>query len=236
MAGEAACVEVWAIDLDADELVAPDRLAWLDAQEHDRHQRFVRPADARHFAAAHTALRDILGRHVGERPASLRFEVDRWGKPRLPGGPPFNLSHAAGRALVALGRTDEIGVDLEPDDRLDGADWFRRVLSPGEASRLAGPAFESLVLTRLWTRKEAVVKALGRGLSLPPEHVAVPITPLDPRLGGRALATIEGRRRLVVLHDLPLGPGWSGALASTGPVGSGPLRVEPYRPGVLSSR
>src|SRR6185503_15339055 len=83
------------------------------------------------------------------------------GRPRLVAdGPHFSISHSADRVLLALCDTAPVGADVESTGR--DIDRLRRlILHPAEAARPAGPD-----LLRVWVRKEAVLKATGRGLAL----------------------------------------------------------------------
>src|SRR6185295_15890681 len=104
-----------------------------------------------------------------------RFQRGAGGKPELAheGGPAalrFNLSHGGDLALIALARGRELGVDIEPLRALsDEARLARRVLSPREADAFAAlpPDERAAALLRCWTRKEALLKANGCGITVP---------------------------------------------------------------------
>lgn len=151
----------------------------LSPDEEARAARFFRPSDASRFRAAHGFLRHVLAAHTGHHPALLRFCVNSFGKPSL--APPevtFNLSHSADMALVGVTQAAAIGVDIEaerdlPDHmaiaRSTFSDTEIRALEQSDASDRLGAFF------RCWTRKEAVVKALGGGLSIPLDSFTVPV-------------------------------------------------------------
>lgn len=112
---------------------------------------------------------------LGSSPAALVFEVTQDGKPHLAAGNGtstlhFNLSHSAGLGLVGWSRECEIGVDIEQWRPMhDEAALVRRFFSPAEnAAYEALPAAQRTAgFFNAWTRKEAYVKAVGRGLRLP---------------------------------------------------------------------
>ena len=89
----------------------------LDDDERARAARFVFPHDGRRYVAAHAALRLVLAHYLDEDPRRLRFERGTHGKPRLAcrtaGDYEINLSHSGGRALIAVARAREVGVDIE---------------------------------------------------------------------------------------------------------------------------
>lgn len=158
-------------------------LARLDDVERARAARFVFARDRWSYAAAHVLLRHVLDQHA--EPRSWKFEVDRFGKPRL--APPcgdlsFNLSHTDGIVAVALAWGQEVGVDLERADRnLDELTIADFVLAPSELAEVDCAPDRAVRLLHLWVVKEAVAKAIGRGLSLPFDQIVFHGTP--PVLG-----------------------------------------------------
>jgi 4'-phosphopantetheinyl transferase len=148
----------------------------LSPEERARHKRFYFARDRLQYLLVHALLRLTLSCYFPEAPQSWQFESNAYGKPTLPGGPCFNLSHAEGLVACALADGVELGVDVERLDRQ--GDWgtlTRRWLAPEERDWLAlQPVGErSTAFLRLWTLKEAYAKARGLGLSLPLDEFAV---------------------------------------------------------------
>jgi len=176
-------VEVVHVELDrADDVVARAR-ARLTTAERARADRFRRPQDARAWTLAHAALRDVLGRRLGRAPETLVFEVGAHGKPFLSGGGlEFNLSHSGRWALIALGATP-LGVDVERLGRVAASEGVVEHAF-GERERallqVVVEAERDVVATRLWVRKEALLKALGTGLSGGLQSVDVSERALEP--------------------------------------------------------
>ncbi|MET0280930.1 MAG: 4'-phosphopantetheinyl transferase superfamily protein [Steroidobacteraceae bacterium] len=160
--------------LDVTDTEYPALVALLDASEQQRAARFRDPRHARHFIVAHARLRQLLAQELRQEAKALRFAGGTHGKPELAAGGAdalqFNLSHSGGLGLVGWSRDRAIGVDIERwRDMHDELALVRRYFSPVEVA-----AYESLptALRRegffnAWTRKEAYVKAVGRGLTLP---------------------------------------------------------------------
>ncbi len=113
----------------------------------------------------------LLRRYVGSGP----FSLGERGKPFLPGGISFNLSHSGALAVLATAESD-VGVDVEPLSRPFGEATVRRVLLPEERQWLEARPREDFL--RLWTRKEAVLKCRGCGLALRPSAFSVLASPL----------------------------------------------------------
>jgi 4'-phosphopantetheinyl transferase len=175
-------VRVWIVDLDAGMAAGADvdavepgpELAVLSDDERARAARFVRARDRRRFARCRAALREILGRLLGEPADSLRFRAAAVGKPELDRGPGvdeplhFNVSHSAELAVVAVSRGREVGVDLE---RLRPITEAERIVASffSAAEQVAFAAIaepdRDAAFLRGWTRKEAVLKGLGVGIS-----------------------------------------------------------------------
>jgi 4'-phosphopantetheinyl transferase len=161
--------------------------AMLEPHERERAERFAFPWLRTRYTVAHAALRTIAARRLGTEPTALRWSTSRFGKPCLPGtGLELNLSHAGDWGLVALGDRDPLGVDLEAivPERAS-PEMIRAVTSPAERAAFAAlPAREhAAAFFRLWVRKEAVIKALGTGLSRPLDTIDVPLAPAAPPEG-----------------------------------------------------
>jgi 4'-phosphopantetheinyl transferase len=162
-------VEVVGLKLDVAAARRARWLSWLSAAERARVARYVDPRHGERYLAAHAQLRWLLGERLGLPPEAVALERAPQGKPYLPGRPlRFNLSHCREFALVALHPAREVGVDLEwtaaPRDWLALA---RRFFTVAEAAWLAAlPAGEQpRAFCRLWTCKEAWMKADGRGMA-----------------------------------------------------------------------
>src|SRR5580704_12029589 len=168
-------VQLWRIDLEA---VGADESRWrktLSPDELDRASRFHFPRDRQRFAASRSQLRILLAGYLGIDPAAVSFSYSEKGKPSLGAAHAgsnlqFNISHSGGVTLLAFARGREIGVDVEQlrsDFEVEAI--ARRFFSPSEQRQLAAlPAEKSVdAFFRCWTRKEAYIKAIGDGLSLP---------------------------------------------------------------------
>jgi len=164
-------------------------LAWLSDEERRRAERFRRARDARAFLFRRAFRRSVLARYAGVGPGELAFETGAHGKPCLSAPHErvlFNASSSGPWALVAVSAGHELGVDVErADERFLGLEELarlaRRVLTEAEQAalgRLPAPA-RARAFLRAWTRKEALLKALGTGLSREPGTVEVGLGPLS---------------------------------------------------------
>jgi 4'-phosphopantetheinyl transferase len=159
---------------------APERVALLSAEEIARAQRFVFERHRRRFLAAHCALRERLSQHTGLAPQALDMAEGPFGKPFLANAPGchFNLSHSDDWALIGIRHAGPIGVDIELRRSVRDAEALARANFTAEEfdAFMAVPhAARDEVFLRVWTRKEALLKALGTGLSMAPASVHVGI-------------------------------------------------------------
>lgn len=207
-------IHVWAVPLWGE----PEPfLPLLSKAERERTERLQILDHRRRYAIAHGALRAILGGYVGEDPALLQFRVGPRGKPYLRDQKDlfFNLSHSGQLALVALAHA-EVGVDLEKKRHLESLrDIAQRHFSAceyAELSRLDGEQ-QLCGFYRVWTCKEAFIKALGAGLSLRLDVFDVAVDGAMRFLGFRDR---DDAPDAWTLCDVSPGPAFAAALAIRG--------------------
>jgi 4'-phosphopantetheinyl transferase len=190
----------------------------LNSDETERAARF-RVEDARQrFIVARAVLRSVLGRATGVDPADLVFAYGEHGKPRLPaGGPSFNVSDSGDFVVVALASAD-LGVDAEVVRPLARREQLaRRICTQREFEAIESiPEAERDAATlRLWTCKEAALKAVGTGLSGGVRNVEIDLRPGGPPRLHRLRGEIDGWTLLpvtleptVVCSVVIRGDGW----------------------------
>ena len=139
----------------------------LDPLEHARAGRFHRFEDRRRFIAGRVGIRRLLSAALGSAPV---LSSDGFGKPFCADrSVEFNISHSGDVVLVALAAGFQVGIDVERQDPIsDMAATWRRNFHPGEVAELDRLDKDEALFgfLRCWTRKEAVSKALGVGLSM----------------------------------------------------------------------
>jgi len=226
-------VDLWFWSLDAPIAAGGE----MSLDETRRAARFVQEKHARRFCAGRVGMRRILATYTGGAAADLTFEYGPNGKPVLARGPCFNLSHTGARAVLAVSRTRALGVDIELWRAVE-PDVATRFFSARENAALGSLGADDwrAGFFRCWTRKEAVIKALGTGLSLPLARFDVTVLPDEPaaltRLSaGDCAGAAAGDVSAWRLHDLGSGRGISGALAVK--TDGRPLRVT-VRQGALA--
>ena len=158
----------------------------LSDDERDRVTRYVMERSREQFAIARSCLRIILSGYVGRSPQSLQFTIASGGKPLLRNDDlHFNLSHSGDVALIAVSG-QRVGVDVEIARPIPNvASLVQRFFSREEALQFESLR-EELRLTAFfhgWTAKEALLKAVGVGLT----DLESCIVDLDPGLSGRVI-------------------------------------------------
>jgi 4'-phosphopantetheinyl transferase len=212
---------VWAAWLDVTcERVVGFR-STLSSQERERAARFASERDRGRFVAARGFLREILAACLRTEPQSVEFTYSAKGKPSLGGafagsGLQFNLTHSGGLAVIAVARHGIIGVDVEQIRPVpDLSALIGRFFSASECAHIKRLPEEDQVMGffKIWTRKEAWLKATGEGLTDLLKSIEVLGSAGEVKLCGGPQDGLKGMR--LCLHDLAPAPGYIGALAVT---------------------
>jgi 4'-phosphopantetheinyl transferase len=215
-------VHVWRVHLDVSGNELERRTSRLSPGERRRASRFKFDLDRRRYLSHRGALRWVLSEYLSVEPGQVRFDRDRRGKPCLAGesgaGLQFSVSHSGSLGLYALRRGIPVGVDVERT--APGFEWVdvaSTAFSQRELDQVkALPDDQGLeAFFAIWTRKEAVAKAVGLGLRAELASLEVP-SALTSAGWTRCCLQAEGGRTESSLVDLSLGPGFRGALALVG--------------------
>jgi 4'-phosphopantetheinyl transferase len=209
-------VHVWFRATDSlDEAAIAAASSVLSDEERAQYRRFRFAHDARDYVAAHALLRHTLSLGGDQTPAEWRFAKTPAGKPLLiaedANRASFSLSHTRGMVACAVTSDAEVGVDVEWVDReVDAEGIAARFFAPAEAAQLAGLKGDARRdrFFDLWTLKEALVKALGRGMAMSLRSLAFTVGPggdigldapdIDPDAWRFALFAPSPRHRLAL--------------------------------------
>lgn len=210
-------IHVWRIALEAT-FHATALTALLSPDEQSRAHAFRFPEHHARYIIAHASLRRILARYTRIAPQDLIFATDAFGKPELirsESALRFNLAHSENLALCAITSNAPIGVDVEFIKSIENlADIAARFFSPREAAALRALPVDQHTrgFFNCWTRKEAYIKAIGKGLSQPLDQFDVSLAPGEPArfLFARDDPSISERWSLIAFDPAP---GYVGAIA-----------------------
>ena len=208
-------VHLWAWTLEPGTPDLAAHIEKLDGQERERMQRFHFAPDRARFAVAHANLRTILGNYLHQPAASVRFRTNGFGKPELDRSDTssslhFNLSHSRSIALLAVTDGGPVGVDVEEVKPIE-PEVAEAHFSASERSQLRELQGDAWLagFYRCWTRKEAILKAEGVGLSLALDSFDVSLLPAAGLLETRTSLSYPWK-----LHDLSPSEGTIGAVAT----------------------
>lgn len=210
-------VHLWQRRLDA----APDDVSacyeLLRGEERERAQRFRIEPPRTAFVLTRGTLRSMLAHYLGGKAQAVRFRYEGQGKPLLEDDDDlfFNVSHTDGLALLAFARGRRLGVDVEkvkPDTAVEKLS--ERFFSERECRDLRLLKGDELraAFFRVWTRKEAYIKATGEGLSLPLDQFDVSIAAGD-RDALRATRPDASEVERWAVSDVTVSAGYAAALA-----------------------
>ncbi len=217
-------IHLWRISLEQSQDRIPILRGTLSPDERRMAEAFRAEKDRSSFCLCRGFLRMLLGRYSDAAPAEVRFRRGEYGKLSL--DPlfhqediEFNLSHSGCVAFFALARERRLGVDVEKIRTTAGiGDISRGFFSPEEdgAIRALPEGMRADAFYACWTRKEAVVKAVGGSIVKLAGKVIVSAPPDEPARLLR-LACGRGENNEWRLQDLPAGEGYAAALCYEGP-------------------
>lgn len=213
MGRELEKINVWTIKLPSEGGLPERSPASLSEEEWNRAMRFLRPIDAIRFVRCYEGLRSILSHLTGLPPGKIRFRKNAFGKPELAdiSGLHFSLSRSNAIAVVAAGPR-QLGIDVEFIRPIEDVTRLaREYFTATEVSRVSGTsaAGGTGIFYQIWARKEAIVKALGTGLSIPIDTFDVSgSVPMHVQLGRQ-----PENERVFLLTDIGVQNGYAAALA-----------------------
>lgn len=166
-------VHLWLACVDLPVLKREELTQLLSEDEKRRSERFRFDRDRNHFIARRGILRQILSRYLSLEPQKIQLESGPHGKPAIlqQEGKPllhFNLSHSSELALYGITRNWEIGVDIEKHRPISDLEKLAARFFTSAESRWLNQHVESEkepAFFKIWTCKEAYLKAIGEGLA-----------------------------------------------------------------------
>lgn len=209
--------------------IQPEDWQILNAEEQAKAKRFVLDRDRQQSIRATAGLRRAVGRYAGLAPEALVFERNAYGKPRLAAETAqrvsrpceFNLSHSSGAILIGVAG-HPLGVDVEHiAGRAFPESIMTTVFTASESERVrADPLGIQIAGFLHWSRKESLIKADGRGLSLDPGGIELRFESVPKQASEWARdcwqCEVAGQRYFGA--TVALKKGWVCAIACTDPI------------------
>jgi 4'-phosphopantetheinyl transferase len=213
-------IQVCRIELDDNNSLLTACMPFLTAEEQGRAERRRAGKVREEFAVGRACLRILLGNFFAANPLIIPISEGPYGKPSVSMDGRsvfFNVTHSRGIILIALSKSGDVGIDVERIDSItDIIEIAKSAFRSDEVELLISidsPETRRLAFYRCWTQKEAIVKADGRGLSLPLACFEVPILSAEEAIIDiKEPSREQGKRYL--LRDIPLEGPFVGAIAS----------------------
>ncbi len=195
-------VKAWQFNLEADAEQIKELRKELDTADLAQLKAYGRPDLQDQFIVRRSTLRRLLALELGaDDPKKLRINTDEGGKPWLDGNPiHFSPSSSGQFGLIAVSTDRPIGVDIEiHNPKMASLDM--QFLASDEINLLKAEQNDTANFFRIWSRKEAVIKATGEGMGFPLRTISV-------------LQDVVTVPTAVHIRDLNVGPGYSAAFAT----------------------
>ncbi|RDI43778.1 4'-phosphopantetheinyl transferase sfp [Aquicella lusitana] len=205
-------IHIWSAHLALTPEQEEAQLRLLSPDENERAQRFQFPIHRQHFIAARSTLRKILGVYLNTSPQDIRFVYTEHKKPLLAHPAyarlKFNMAHSHDIAVYAFALDQMVGIDIEKIKTTYNAAIAKRYFSQQENAALEQLSGKEQIngFFRLWSRKEALVKAAGKGLFIPLSSFSVSLD--------KKCETVQLEGETWTLLSLALHPAYETALAS----------------------
>jgi len=151
----------------------------LSDQEKTQAERFINNTLMDRYVLSHGLLRVLLSFYTDKNPQNIQYSVNQFGKPFLEDNDyqvQFNMSHSKDYAVYIIALEDQVGIDIE---------WKDKDINIQEISELIFSSAEAIHFNQLpleekfhafydiWTKKEAIIKAIGQGLSYPIKTIEI---------------------------------------------------------------
>lgn len=202
----------------------PRLLAMLDDVERERYAGYRREIDKLRFLTGRTLIRAIAGTRLGVEPEAVVLDSSCYacgkphGKPTIvaAGAPAVSISHSGERVALAVVDGPPVGIDVEEirDAKVDDlAGIAFSAIERDEFAAVPRPAHRAAFFT-YWARKEAVLKATGKGMSIPMNTFTLSAFDAAPRILSSDSTEVDPAR--VHLADVDAGAAYRATVAIIG--------------------
>lgn len=159
---------IWLVDL---ENLTPEQwvywASFLNEEEILHLKKYHFEKDRQQFVGGRSVLRQLLSRYLKVAPQKIPLRKTRSGKlfvDSLRYRIRFNLSHSGSKILIGLNQKNRIGIDLEQLNPIQDVRAVVENLFSDNEQKMVRTNENNQSFYKLWTRKEALVKASGSGL------------------------------------------------------------------------
>ncbi len=163
-------VDVWQANILSQEAAKQNYYELLNADEKQKVDTFLRAELQQKYINTRGILRKVLGTYLNMKPQDINIKTAEYGKPFVDDSEIFfNLSHTGNKLVIAVSNVSEIGIDLEQlRGRKNLKGLVKKCLSTVEKKSWESLSEQQQIFMfyYLWVRKEALVKAIGRGIAM----------------------------------------------------------------------
>jgi len=187
----------------------PDLSKFLNSKEHNRAERYQKETDKNRFIIGRSILKFVLAAHTKLDVKNISFDYHSNKKPYLATCPwlSFNISHSGDFAVIAISR-DKVGIDIEyMSEDFNFMNLLPDIFGDSEILSIQNSVNQKHAFYTLWTRKEAFVKALGKGID--EDFKYIPCLDGQHNIDSTVLKTTENWN----VHSFDLGNHYLGAVA-----------------------
>ncbi|HLT33962.1 MAG TPA: 4'-phosphopantetheinyl transferase superfamily protein [Aquaticitalea sp.] len=184
---------------------------YLTSVEAQRAQKYRHTHDRNRFITCRSLLKYLMAKETGLEVSQIHFEKNSSHKPYFPLDRSifFNIAHAGNYAIIAISKY-ELGVDVEfMDPNFDFNEIISTVFNDKEIAFIANSKDKRYWFYKFWTRKEAIVKAVGKGID--DELHKIPVTEGNHCIPTSLLNSFE----TIKVFSFNLNADYIGALAIT---------------------
>lgn len=207
-------IEIWHGNIAAEDGHYQNYWRILDTVEQAHAEKIKNDLLRKRYVEVHGRLRNVLSQTLNEPPEKIRIKKAEHGKPYLVDTPElaFNLSHSGSAMVIAAAWNCQLGVDMELcKPRTSLAALVDKCFAEEEIAywHKLSEAQKIPEFYRFWTRKEAFVKATGRGIGL-----GLNLCVINPENQAEFLRVPADYGRASTWHalDIALGQGVCGVL------------------------
>ena len=169
-------LDIWHGDILSAESEQQNYHVLLNDEEKQKASTFLRPELQQKYINSRGMLRKVLASYLNINPQKISIKTSEHGKPFVEDELFFNLSHTGNKFALAISGSGEVGIDLEQyRDRKNLQGLVGKCFSEQEKNYWQGLSEQQKIIMfyRFWVRKEAFVKAVGRGIALGLNQCAV---------------------------------------------------------------
>ncbi|RNL81987.1 4'-phosphopantetheinyl transferase superfamily protein [Sinomicrobium pectinilyticum] len=177
-------------------------LSYLSPDLKQRNSRYIRWQDKHSHLFGKLLLMEALRIYGIETDIWNYLAYNDYQRPYLTlDGYDFNISHSGNFVICAFGKNIRLGIDIEENRRINIED-FGNIMSPGQWHEINESDYPLKEFYKYWTIKESVMKADGRGFSIPPDKLEMNNN------------TVQYEDKLWFVHQLTVDSDYSAALAT----------------------